>query len=149
MYWQSRSEVWYEQLHSFRLHEVSVRKALQEEEAIFPFLAWNIIWRRIAQIEECMSAQGNLIKRARDFALASPKHCVCKIPLVVHETASMDSISQVCWRLRLLSYVGRRPDSGLIRDTLSPTLPRTWRRRTGGQLKTRATTMKAGIEPLS
>ncbi len=38
----------------------------------------------------------------------------------------------------------------LIKDLLLPTPPRTWRRRTGGQLKTWATTIKAAdLEPIS
>ncbi len=37
----------------------------------------------------------------------------------------------------------------LIKDFLLPTPPRIWRRRTGRQLKTWATTIKAGLEPIS
>ncbi len=37
----------------------------------------------------------------------------------------------------------------LIKGLLLPTPPRTWHRRTGGQLKTWATTIKADLEPLS
>ncbi len=37
----------------------------------------------------------------------------------------------------------------LIKDLLLPTQPRTWRRQAGGQLKTRATTLKADLETLS
>ncbi len=36
-----------------------------------------------------------------------------------------------------------------IKNQLLSTPPRTWRRRTGGQLKTWATTIKADLEPLS
>ncbi len=45
--------------------------------------------------------------------------------------------------------IQRRPDGELIKDLLLPTPPRTWRRQTGGQLKTRATTIKADLESLS
>ncbi len=43
-------------------------------------------------------------------------------------------------RLRWFSHAARRPDDELIKDLLLPTPPRTWRRRTGGPLKTWATT---------
>ncbi len=43
----------------------------------------------------------------------------------------------------------RRSNSKLIRDLLLPTPYRTWCTRTGGQLKTRATSTKAGLELLS
>ncbi len=52
-------------------------------------------------------------------------------------------------RLRLFGHAARRPEGKLIKDLLLPTPPRTWRRRAGGQLKTRATTIKADLEPLS
>ncbi len=50
---------------------------------------------------------------------------------------------------RRLSWFGqakRRPDGELIKDRLLPTPPRT---RTGGQLKTWATTIKTDLEPIS
>ncbi len=40
-------------------------------------------------------------------------------------------------------------EKDLIKDLLLPTSPRTWRRRTEGQLKTWATTIKADLEPTS
>ncbi len=52
-------------------------------------------------------------------------------------------------RLRWFSHTVRCSDGELIKDLLLPTPPRTWRRRTGGQLKTWATTIKAHLEPLS
>ncbi len=51
-------------------------------------------------------------------------------------------------RLRCFGHAARRPEDELIKDLLLPTPPRTWRRRAGGQLKTRATTIKADLEPL-
>ncbi len=45
--------------------------------------------------------------------------------------------------LRWFGHAARRPEGELIKDLLLPTPPRTWRRRTGGQLKT-----WAGLEPL-
>ncbi len=42
-----------------------------------------------------------------------------------------------------------RPESELIRDFILLTPPRTWRRRTGRQLKTWATTFKEDLESLS
>ncbi len=50
---------------------------------------------------------------------------------------------------RRIRHAARRPDGELIKDLLLLTLPRMWRRRTGGQLKTWATTIKADLEPLS
>ncbi len=52
-------------------------------------------------------------------------------------------------RLRWFGHAARRPERELIKELLLPTPPRTWRRRTGGQLKTWATTIKADLEPLS
>ncbi len=52
-------------------------------------------------------------------------------------------------RLRFFGHAARRPEGELIKDLLLPTPPRTWRRRTGGQLKTWATTTKADLEPNS
>ncbi len=43
----------------------------------------------------------------------------------------------------------RRLEGELIKDLLLPTPPRMWCRRTGGQLKTWATTIKADLELLS
>ncbi len=52
-------------------------------------------------------------------------------------------------RLRCFGNAARRPEGELIKDLLFPTPPRTWRRRTGGQVKTWATTIKADLEPIS
>ncbi len=52
-------------------------------------------------------------------------------------------------RLLWFGHAARRPDGELIKDLLLPTPPRTWRRRTGGRLKTWVTTIKADLEPLS
>ncbi len=41
------------------------------------------------------------------------------------------------------------PNGELFKDLLLPTPPRTWHRRTGGQLKTWTTTITADLEPLS
>ncbi len=43
----------------------------------------------------------------------------------------------------------RRPDGELIKDLLLATPPRTWRGRTGDQLKAWANTIKPDLEPLS
>ncbi len=51
-------------------------------------------------------------------------------------------------RLRWFGHAARRPDGELIKDLLLHTLPRTWRKRSGGQLKTWAVTIKADLEPL-
>ncbi len=52
-------------------------------------------------------------------------------------------------RLRWFGHAARRLDGELIKDLLLPTSPRTWRRQTGGQLKTWATTLKVDLKPLS
>ncbi len=49
-------------------------------------------------------------------------------------------------KLRWFGHAARRPDGELIKGLLLPTSPHTWRRRTGGQLKTWATTIKADLE---
>ncbi len=51
-------------------------------------------------------------------------------------------------RLHWYGHAARRPEGELIKDLLLPTPPRIWRRRTGGQLKTWATTTKADLEPI-
>ncbi len=51
-------------------------------------------------------------------------------------------------RLRWFVHAARRREGELIKDLLLPTLLRTWRRRTGGQLKTWETMIKANLEPL-
>ncbi len=52
-------------------------------------------------------------------------------------------------RLRWFGHAARRPEGEVFKDLILPTPPRTWRRRTGGQLKACATTIKADLEPLS
>ncbi len=52
-------------------------------------------------------------------------------------------------RLRWFGHAAKRPEDELIKDLLLPTPPRVWRRRTRGQLKTWATTIKSDLEPLS
>ncbi len=52
-------------------------------------------------------------------------------------------------RLRWFGHAARRPEGEVIKDLLLPTPPHMWRRRAGGQLKTRATTIKADLEPIS
>ncbi len=49
--------------------------------------------------------------------------------------------------LRWFCHATRLPKGGLIKDRLI--LPRSWGRRTGGQLKVWATTLKEGLEPLN
>ncbi len=51
--------------------------------------------------------------------------------------------------LRWFGHATRRPEGELIKDLLLPTLPRTWRRRAGGQLTKWATTIKADLELIS
>ncbi len=51
--------------------------------------------------------------------------------------------------IRWNGHAAKRPDDELIEDILLPMPLRTWRRRTGGQHKMWATTIKADLEPLS
>ncbi len=51
--------------------------------------------------------------------------------------------------LRLFGHAARCPERELIRNLLVPTPSRTWFRRTGGQLKTRATTLKEDLKLLT
>ncbi len=44
-------------------------------------------------------------------------------------------------RLRWFSHAARRAPGEFMRELINPDVPRTWRRRTGGQLKTWATTL--------
>ncbi len=50
-------------------------------------------------------------------------------------------------RLRWFGHAARGPKGELIKGLLLPTLPRTWCKRTVGQLKTRAAMIKADLEP--
>ncbi len=52
-------------------------------------------------------------------------------------------------RLRWFGHAVRRPESGLSNDLLFPTPPRSWQKRTEGQLNTWTTTLKKGVESLS
>ncbi len=70
--------------------------------------------------------------------------------LEVFDNDSIRRIVQLVQRmLRWFGHTARRPEGELIKDPLLPTLPCTWRRRAGGQLKTWATTIKADLEPIS
>ncbi len=52
-------------------------------------------------------------------------------------------------RLYWFGHAARRPEGELIRGLLLPARPQSWQKRAGGQLKTWATTLKEGVEPLS
>ncbi len=52
-------------------------------------------------------------------------------------------------RLHWFEHAAGRREGELINDLLTPTPPRTWRRRAGGQLKTWDSTIKADLEPIS
>ncbi len=58
-------------------------------------------------------------------------------------------VQHVQRRLRWCGHAARRSSAELMKDLLLPTPPRTWRRRTGGQLKTWATKIKADLGPIS
>ncbi len=47
--------------------------------------------------------------------------------------------------LRWFGHAARRAPGEFIRELINPDVPRTWRRRTGGQLKTWAATLKADL----
>ncbi len=48
-------------------------------------------------------------------------------------------------RLRWFGRAAQRAPGEFMRELINPDVPRTWRRRTGGQLKTWATTLKEGL----
>ncbi len=50
---------------------------------------------------------------------------------------------RLCW----FGHAARRPEGELIKELILPTPPPTWRRRTGGKLKTPETTIKADPLP--
>ncbi len=74
---------------------------------------------------------------------------VLNVELLSHLRITSIPALLVQGRLILSGLATRRPDGELITDLLLSTPPRTWRRRTGGQLKTWPTTIKADLEPLS
>ncbi len=79
--------------------------------------------------------------RRRDCALSVEQRrrlCLTSVPALLVQR-----------RLRWFGHAACRPEGELIKDLLLPTPPRTWRRRTRGQLKTWAITVKADLEPLS
>ncbi len=51
-------------------------------------------------------------------------------------------------KLLWFGHPTKRPEGELIRDPLFPVSPHSWRKRTGGQLKTWAPTIRADLEPL-
>ncbi len=63
-----------------------------------------------------------------------------------HPLHSVNEAHRYHWVQRAGSI--RLPDGELIDDVLLSTPRRTWRRRTGGQVKTWATIIKADMEPL-
>ncbi len=77
------------------------------------------------------------------------RDCVPSVEL--RRRLSLTSIPALLVQRRLpwFGHAARRPEGELFKDLLLPTPPRTWRRRAGGQLKTWATTIKAGLEPIS
>ncbi len=77
------------------------------------------------------------------------RDCVPSVELRLRLSLTSIPALLVQRRLRWFGHVARRPEGELIKDLLLPTPPRTWRRRTGGQLKTWATTTKADLEPIS
>ncbi len=69
--------------------------------------------------------------------------CVPSVELRRRLCLTSISVLLVQRRLLWFGHAARRPEGELIKGLLLPTSPRTWRRRAGGQLKTRATTIKA------
>ncbi len=69
------------------------------------------------------------------------RHRGCVPPAELRRRLCLTSIS--------FGHAASRPEDELIKDLLLPKPPRTWRRRTGGQLKTCAITIKADLEPLA
>ncbi len=69
--------------------------------------------------------------------------CVPSVELRRHLSLTSIPAMLLHRRFRWFGHAARRPEGELIKDLLLPTPHRTWRRRAGGQLKTRATTIKA------
>ncbi len=82
--------------------------------------------------------------------LYEPARVVNERMLEVFDNSSISRIPYVrlrdCVRLRWFGYAARCPNGELIKDLLLPTPHRTWRRQTGGQLKTWTTAIKADLE---
>ncbi len=107
--------------------------------------AWPIFIRvadeRMSEVFDNDSIRRILRVRRRDCVPSVKLHrrlCLTSIPALLVQR-----------RLRWFGHAARRPKGKLVKDLLLPTLPRTWRRRAGGQLKIWATTIKAHLEPLS
>ncbi len=77
------------------------------------------------------------------------RDCVPSVELRCHLRLTSILALLVQRRLCWFGPAARRPESELIKDLVLPTPPRTLRRRTGRQLKTWATTIKADLEPIS
>ncbi len=69
-------------------------------------------------------------------------NCVAAPALQVYRRCSCKA--GPCW----FGHAARLPEGVLTKNLLLPILPRTWRSRTRGQLKTWETTIKADLEPI-
>ncbi len=78
-----------------------------------------------------------------------PRDCVPSVELRRRLFLTCIPALLVQRRLRWFGHAARRPEKELIKESLLPTPPHTWRRRAGGQQKTRGTTIKADLEPIS
>ncbi len=115
-----------------------------------------------------MAADGmppKLLRLPLTFAPVLDKDMLSPLPCsITHSTGFLTKLYKTTQRLRLeptfmcltspmptisWSSAVRRPDGDLINDLFLPRPPRTWHRRTRGQMKTYATTIKADLVPLS
>ncbi len=104
-------------------------------------LRWRVAHERMLDVSENDSPRRVLRVRRRDCVPSVElrrRLCLTSIPALFVQR-----------RLRRFGHAARRPNGELIKDLPLPTQPRTWRRRTGGPLKTWATTIKTDLEPLS
>ncbi len=97
-------------------------------------------FERISEVFDNDSIRRILHMRHRD--------CVLTAKLQYHIPLISIPAQLVGRRLRLFGHAARRPDGEPIKGLLLPTPPRTWYRRTGGQLKTWETMIKADLKPL-
>ncbi len=77
------------------------------------------------------------------------RDCVSSVELRRHLHLTSIPAQFVQRRLHWFGHAARRPEGELIKDVPQPTQDSTWRRRSGGQLKTLVTTIKADLESFS
>ncbi len=103
----------------------------------------DMVTRQPLHVNHRKALKGRRILRVRH------RDCVPSVELRRHLYLKSIPALLVQRRLHWFGHAARRAGGELIKDLLLPTPNRMWRRRTGCQLKTWATTIKADLEPLS